>query len=224
MVKREKKNLYPKPESIKKPNNPDDEDEFGELDMEEVKSVEEEERSEDKFGEESKNKIENDNLVLETHVGDLKKSKKNLEKKAKGFRSFSLSNDILQGIKMMSYKNPTPIQRKTIPSIMSGFNIIAHSRTGSGKTAAFVLPILQRLKEHSKIVGARCLIVCPTRELAHQTMTFCRKLGKYTNLKYTLLVGGNELEGQFERLAQNPDVIIATPGRVTHHLVWKFFI
>ena len=106
---------------------------------------------------------------------------------------------------------------------MSGFNIIAHSRTGSGKTAAFVLPILQRLKEHSKIVGCRALIVCPTRELAHQTMTFCRKLGKYTNLKYTLLVGGNELEGQFERLAQNPDVIIATPGRVTHHLVIKIF-
>ena len=197
-----------------------------ELQMESVNSIsdnekENEEKSEDLFGEEKQKKIEEDNLVLETHIGDLRKSKKNLEKKAKGFRSFSLSNEIIEGIKRMSYKNPTPIQRKSIPSIMSGFNIIAHSRTGSGKTAAFVLPILQRLKEHSKIVGCRCLIVCPTRELAHQTMTFCRKLGKFTNLKYTLLVGGNELEGQFERLAQNPDIIIATPGRVVHHLVKK---
>ena len=192
---------------------------------EELQQLESEEEEEEKpgnfFGEENQKMIENDNLVLETHIGDLRKSKKNLEKKAKGFRSFSLSNDIIEGIRRLAYKNPTPIQRKCIPSIMSGFNVIAHSRTGSGKTAAFVLPILQRLKEHSKIVGCRCLIVCPTRELAHQTMTFCRKLGKFTNLKYALLVGGNELEGQFERLAQNPDIIIATPGRVTHHMVIK---
>jgi ATP-dependent RNA helicase DDX54/DBP10 len=195
-----------------------------ELQMESVKSISDDEKdnqnkADDLFGEEKQKKIEEDNLVLETHIGDLRKSKKNLEKKAKGFRSFSLSNEIIEGIKRMGYKNPTPIQRKSIPSIMSGFNVIAHSRTGSGKTAAFVLPIIQRLKEHSKIVGCRCLIVCPTRELAHQTMNFCRKLGKFTNLKYALLVGGNELEGQFERLAQNPDIIIATPGRVVHHLV-----
>ena len=220
MVKQTKQAKKMERDSLKRSNLPQ-QDEFEELDMEEVKSIasDEDASSQDQFGEENTNKIENDNLVLENHIGDLRKSKKNLEKKAKGFRSFSLNNDLLQGIRMMAYKNPTPIQRKTIPSIMSGFNIIAHSRTGSGKTAAFVLPILQRLKEHSKIVGCRALIVCPTRELAHQTMTFCRKLGKYTNLKYTLLVGGNELEGQFERLAQNPDVIIATPGRVTHHLV-----
>lgn len=205
-----------KESNIKTFNSDDDE----ELQMESVKSIEEEEeKPEDLFGEEKQKKIEEDNLVLETHIGDLRKSKKNLEKKAKGFRSFSLSNELIEGIKRMAYKNPTPIQRKSIPSIMSGFNVIAHSRTGSGKTAAFVLPILQRLKEHSKVVGVRCLIVCPTRELAHQTMTFCRKLGKFTNLKYTLLVGGNELEGQFERLAQNPDIIIATPGRVVHHMV-----
>ena len=90
---------------------------------------------------------------------------------------------------------------------------------GSGKTAAFLLPILHKLNEHSKIVGTRCLILSPTRELAHQTLSFCKKLGKFMDLKYALLVGGNELEGQFERLAQNPDIIIATPGRVVHHIV-----
>jgi len=171
----------------------------------------------DMFNEENAKKYEDQDVLFESPIDNLNKSKK--DKKAKGFRSFNLSQEILEGIKRIGYKMPTPIQRKCIPSIMSGFNIISHSRTGSGKTAAFVLPILHRLKEHSKIVGSRCIIVCPTRELAHQTMTFCKKLGKFTNLKYTLLVGGNELEGQFERLAQNPDIIIATPGRIMHHLV-----
>ena len=139
-------------------------------------------------------------------------------KKAKGFRAFHFPEQVYQGIKNMGYKNPTPIQRKVIPEILSGFNIIAHSRTGSGKTAAFLLPALSQLHAHSKIVGARCLILSPTRELAHQTAMFCRKLGKFTDLRFALLVGGNELESQFEKLAQNPDIIIATPGRVLHHI------
>lgn len=139
-------------------------------------------------------------------------------KKAKGFRAFNVKENIIQAIKQIGYKFPTPIQRRTIPDIISGFNVIAHSRTGSGKTAAFLIPILNRLKEHSKVVGCRCLILSPTRELAHQTLSFCKKLGKFMNLRFTLLVGGNELEGQFEKLAQNPDIIIATPGRVMHHL------
>lgn len=179
--------------------------------------TEEKENSKDLFDEENAKKYDDENLMMETPLVNLKHKK--TEKKAKGFRTFGLSQEIFGGIKKMGYKMPTPIQRKCVPQIMSGFNVIAHSRTGSGKTAAFVLPILHRLKEHSKIVGCRCLIVCPTRELAHQTMGFCKKLGKFTNLKYALLVGGNELEGQFERLAQNPDIIIATPGRVVHHLV-----
>lgn len=182
----------------------------------ENESESEAEKKQDLFNEASAKKYENENLILETPLSLLRKKN---EKKAKGFRSFSLSQGIIEGVKRMGYKMPTPIQRKCVPNIMSGFNVIAHSRTGSGKTAAFVLPILHRLKEHSKLVGCRCLIVCPTRELAHQTMTFCKKLGKFTNLKYALLVGGNELDGQFERLAQNPDIIIATPGRVVHHLV-----
>lgn len=194
--------------------------------LEDINNSENEEnkkaKKENLFDEKTAEKYENDNLILETPMQALRKKK--VDKKAKGFRAFSLSPDILEGIKRMGYKNPTPIQRKCIPSIMSGFNIIAHSRTGSGKTAAFVLPILHRLKEHSKVVGARCLIVCPTRELAHQTMTFCKKLGKFANLKYALLVGGNELDGQFERLAQNPDIIIATPGRIMHHLVNIYLI
>jgi len=100
-------------------------------------------------------------------VNSMKKNKK-----AKGFRAFNLNQNLLEAIKKIGYKFPTPIQRKTIPEILSGVNVITHSRTGSGKTAAFLIPILNNLKEHSKIVGARCLILSPTRELAHQVNTF----------------------------------------------------
>lgn len=139
-------------------------------------------------------------------------------KKAKGFKAFHLNEEIYQAIKLIGYKNPTPIQKKIIPEIMSGFNIIAHSRTGSGKTAAFLLPMLAKLKQHSQIVGARCLILSPTRDLAFQTGTFCKKLGKFTDLRFALIAGGKGFDDQFEKLAQNPDIIIATPGRVLHHI------
>ena len=139
-------------------------------------------------------------------------------KKAKGFKAFHLTEELYQGIKLIGYKNPTPIQKKIIPEIMSGFNIIAHSRTGSGKTAAFLLPMLSKLKQHSQIVGARCLILSPVRDLAFQTGMFCKKLGKFTDLRFALIAGGKGFDDQFEKLAQNPDIIIATPGRVLHHI------
>jgi ATP-dependent RNA helicase DDX54/DBP10 len=109
-----------------------------------------------------------ENTQLNFNEGKIQKFSKKKEKKAKGFRAFDLNNSLIEAIKKIGYRFPTPIQRKTIPNILSGFNVIAHSRTGSGKTAAFLLPILNKLKEHSKVVGCRCLILSPTRELAHQ--------------------------------------------------------
>ena len=160
--------------------------------------------------------IKND---LEEDSGEEKEEQTNKKsKKAKGFKAFHLNEEIYQAIKLIGYKNPTPIQKKIIPEIMSGFNIIAHSRTGSGKTAAFLLPMLAKLKQHSQIVGTRCLILSPTRDLAFQTGTFCKKLGKFTDLRFALIAGGKGFDDQFEKLAQNPDIIIATPGRVLHHI------
>ena len=157
---------------------------------------------------------ENNEEENENEIGQQNKK----TKKAKGFKVFHLTEEIYQGIKNIGYKNPTPIQKKIIPEIMSGFNIIAHSRTGSGKTAAFLLPMLAKLKKHSQIVGTRCLILSPVRDLAYQTGMFCRKLGKFTDLRFALIAGGKGFDDQFERLAQNPDIIIATPGRVLHHI------
>ena len=90
------------------------------------------------------------------------------------------------------------------------------ARTGSGKTASFIVPIIERLKAHSQVVGARAVILSPTRELALQSAQYFKQLSKNTDLTHCLIVGGNDMENQFERLLLNPDVIIGTPGRLMH--------
>ena len=92
------------------------------------------------------------------------------------------------------------------------------ARTGSGKTAAFVIPMLQRLAAHSPRAGARALALAPTRELALQTHKVVRELSRGSDLRTAALVGGDAMEAQFAELAANPDVIVATPGRLLHHL------
>ena len=111
---------------------------------------------------------------------------------------------------------PTPIQRKTIPMVLDGQDVVGMARTGSGKTAAFVVPMIERLKAHSARVGARALILSPSRELAIQTLKVVKEFGRGTDLKCVLLVGGDSLEDQFGFMAANPDIIIATPGRFLH--------
>ena len=96
--------------------------------------------------------------------------------------------------------------------------MVAMARTGSGKTAAFLLPLLQRLRCHSAVAGARGLVLSPTRELALQTHKFAKDMSHFTDIRLCVLVGGDALEGQFEALAANPDVLVATPGRLLHHL------
>ncbi|XP_021760931.1 putative DEAD-box ATP-dependent RNA helicase 29 [Chenopodium quinoa] len=146
--------------------------------------------------------------------------KEKASKKAKGggFESLRLSPNVFNGIKRKGYKVPTPIQRKTMPIILAGSDVVAMARTGSGKTAAFLIPMLEKLKQHVPQHGIRALILSPTRDLALQTMKFCKELGRFTDLRMSLLVGGDSMENQFEELAQNPDVVIATPGRLMHHL------
>ena len=200
------------------------ENELEEKENEENEPMELEEKEESNEEEEEKKSI----IDYDNEIKNLKEDENEEEneiepqnkkmKKAKGFKVFHFTEEIYQGIKNIGYKNPTPIQKKIIPEIMSGFNIIAHSRTGSGKTAAFLLPMLAKLKKHSQIVGTRCLILSPVRDLAYQTGMFCRKLGKFTDLRFALIAGGKGFDDQFERLAQNPDIIIATPGRVLHHV------
>ncbi|XP_020595937.1 DEAD-box ATP-dependent RNA helicase 29, partial [Phalaenopsis equestris] len=162
---------------------------------------------------------ETEALMGVSSKGELKRKQKQLKKaKSGGFESLGLCPEVYRGVKRKGYRVPTPIQRKTMPLILAGADVVAMARTGSGKTAAFLVPMLQRLRHHVPQAGIRALILSPTRDLAIQTLKFTKELGRYTDLRTCLLVGGDSMENQFETLTQSPDIIIATPGRLMHHL------
>ncbi|PHJ16016.1 dead deah box helicase domain-containing protein [Cystoisospora suis] len=118
-------------------------------------------------------------------------------------------------VKKLGYTQPTPIQRRSIPILLKGRDCIIKSRTGSGKTCAYLLPLVDLLQSHSSIVGVRGLIIVPTRELVYQISSLVSRLFRDTSLRYASLIGGLNLEKQFQALSNNPDVIIATVGRIT---------
>ena len=101
---------------------------------------------------------------------DVKKSKN--KSGGGGFQSYNLHPPLFKAIQQKGYSLPTPIQRRAIPVVLQGFNVIAMARTGSGKTASFVIPIIQKLEQHSSVVGARAVILSPTRELALQSAQY----------------------------------------------------
>ncbi|MEM9444766.1 MAG: DEAD/DEAH box helicase [Verrucomicrobiota bacterium] len=134
------------------------------------------------------------------------------------FQEFGLEEKIVHGAQRLRYIDPTPIQAEAIPRILAGVDIIGSAQTGTGKTAAFVLPMLSKLKNTGKL---RALIVEPTRELAAQVFEVCQDLSHFTDMHITLLHGGVKYENQKKSLSQNPDVVIATPGRLLDHLQQK---
>ncbi|KAL9945819.1 ATP-dependent RNA helicase dbp10 [Verticillium nonalfalfae] len=139
-----------------------------------------------------------------------------VNKKGGGFQVMGLNSNLLRAITKKGFVQPTPIQRKTIPLIMDRKDVVGMARTGSGKTAAFVIPMIERLKTHSAKFGARALIMSPSRELAIQTLRVVKDFNKGTDLKAALVVGGDSMDEQFSLLSANPDIIIATPGRFLH--------
>ncbi|XP_078050326.1 ATP-dependent RNA helicase DDX54 [Augochlora pura] len=147
---------------------------------------------------------------------EITKIKKNACKKSGGFQSMALSYPVLKGILKRGYKIPTPIQRKTIPLALEGRDVVAMARTGSGKTACFLLPLLEKLKARQAKAGARALILSPTRELALQTLKFIKEIGKFTGLKASIILGGDSMENQFSAIHGNPDILVVTPGRFLH--------
>ncbi|EHA97657.1 ATP-dependent RNA helicase DDX54 [Heterocephalus glaber] len=153
---------------------------------------------------------------VELDTREMVRAQNKKKKKSGGFQSMGLSYLVFKGIMKKGYKVPTPIQRKTIPVILDGKDTVAMARTGSGKTACFLIPMFERLKTRSAQTGARALILSPTRELALQTMKFTKELGRFTGLKTALILGGDKMEDQFAALHENPDIIIATPGRLVH--------
>jgi ATP-dependent RNA helicase RhlE len=131
------------------------------------------------------------------------------------FADFQVDQLIHQNLVAKGFETPTPIQDQTIPAALEGRDIIGIASTGTGKTAAFALPILHRLITQPK-VGA--LIIAPTRELAEQIEQECRTLGKGSGLSGALLIGGTGMAKQLRDLKQNPRIIVGTPGRIKDHL------
>ena len=159
---------------------------------------------------------EDEALIAATQAAANRKNESKTAKKAGAFQTMGLNANLLKAVTRKGFSVPTPIQRKTIPLILDGQDVVGMARTGSGKTAAFVIPMIERLKSHSAKVGARAIVLSPSRELALQTLKVIKELGKGTDLRMTLLVGGDSLEDQFSNMANNPDIIIATPGRFEH--------
>jgi len=123
---------------------------------------------------------------------------------------------MVEGVKAMGYVEPTPIQLRAIPLVLTGRDVIGSAQTGTGKTAAFALPILSKLGEHQP--QTRMLVLEPTRELAAQVETAIHDFARFTNLKTTVIFGGVGYGRQTDALRSGVDVIVATPGRLLDHL------
>jgi len=134
-----------------------------------------------------------------------------------GFSKFGLSHLVLEGVKAMGYVEPTPIQLRSIPLLMAGTDMIGSAQTGTGKTAAFALPILSQLGAHDRS-GTRFLVLEPTRELAAQVETAIRDFARFTNLKVAVVYGGVGYGKQTDALKIGADIIVATPGRLLDHI------
>ncbi len=136
------------------------------------------------------------------------------------FSQLGLNDQLVQGILAAGYTTPTEIQSRAIPFALQGKDLIGCAQTGTGKTAAFVLPLLQRLStsHQSSHRHVRALILTPTRELAQQVEDFIRSYGKFTHLQSLSVYGGVNMNNQVKRLERGVDIVIATPGRLLDHL------
>lgn len=136
------------------------------------------------------------------------------------FRTFGLSEAVVKGVLASGYSTPTEIQMRVIPEAVLGRDIIACAQTGTGKTAAFVLPILDRLcqEKPSSKRAVKVLVLTPTRELAVQIVEFVKGYGRFVGVRATAVYGGVKISHQLSVLQKGVDIVVATPGRLIDHL------
>jgi len=149
------------------------------------------------------------------------------------FQDLGLAEPILRAVREQGYENPTPIQAQAIPAVLKGGDLMAGAQTGTGKTAGFVLPMLQRLSSQPTLrdagprgaplhgprgrIAIRALILTPTRELAAQVEESVRTYGKHVKLTSMVMFGGVGMQPQIDRLKRGVDILVATPGRLLDH-------
>jgi ATP-dependent RNA helicase DDX27 len=143
-----------------------------------------------------------------------------LEGDVNSFYQMNLSRPLMKAIGVLGYTHPTPIQASTIPLALLGRDICGCAATGTGKTAAYMLPTLERLlyKPMSTASVTRVLVLVPTRELGAQVYQVTKQLTQFSNIDIGLAIGGLDVKAQESVLRQNPDVVIATPGRLIDHI------
>ncbi len=138
------------------------------------------------------------------------------------FSALGLSEEIVRAVTERGYTEPTPIQAQAIPVVLAGGDLMAGAQTGTGKTAGFTLPILQRLAASAKSLSGkapiRALVLIPTRELAAQVEESVREYGKYLKLNSMTMIGGVNINPQIQRLKTRVDILVATPGRLLDHV------
>ena len=128
------------------------------------------------------------------------------------FAEFKLNRQLLDAVADLGYKQPTAIQEKAIPAVLGGQDVLGIAQTGTGKTAAYLLPLL-RLLNYAQGTDARALIIVPTRELSIQVGNSIRDLGKYTDLRYAVVFGGQGAKDQIAAIKKGIDILVASPGR-----------
>jgi ATP-dependent RNA helicase DeaD len=132
------------------------------------------------------------------------------------FHQLGLSEPILQAVSNMGFEEPTPIQEQTIPIALTGRDVIGRAQTGTGKTVAFAIPILERLAQEAD--GIQALIITPTRELAVQVAEEFNKISQFKNVRTLPIYGGQDIERQIRGLAKRPQIVVGTPGRLMDHM------
>ena len=135
-----------------------------------------------------------------------------------GFLNFGFNESLLKSLKKKGYKNPTPIQKAAIPELMLGRDLLGQAQTGTGKTAAFALPIIEKLEDNNE-VAAKVLVMTPTRELATQVAdSFKSYSSESRNFNTIAIYGGTDFRNQISCLKRKTDVVVGTPGRIIDHI------
>ncbi len=167
--------------------------------------------------------IEGSNLTqdyesnLNTRNESVEKTETQLEDD-NGFLNFGFNESLLKSLKKKGYKNPTPIQKAAIPELMLGRDLLGQAQTGTGKTAAFALPIIEKLEDNNKVL-AKVLVMTPTRELATQVAdSFKSYSSESKNFNTIAIYGGTDFRNQISSLKRKTDVVVGTPGRIIDHI------
>ena len=134
------------------------------------------------------------------------------------FQNLNISEVIIRALNEMGFEEPTPIQAESIPIAMSGSDMIGQAQTGTGKTAAYGIPVLEKILKAEPSKDIQTVVLSPTRELAMQVAEELNHLAQFTNIQALPIYGGQDMERQLRRLRKCPQIIVATPGRLIDHM------